>query len=863
MATSGWAVTAAAAGKAVVAGVRVGGRAALLVAGVVFGLYGAPHCRAADDSPSLPAFGSSFDPLDGVGAVADDPVRINARVEPLPSGASQLVVVAQLGGGWHLYSLDQKPGGPKATSITVAEDSPLVLAGRFQATPPPTRKTVSDVPGWEGLVVEEHAGEVTWTAPLKANPAGTAAAVHGSVSLQLCEDNACTPPQTIAFTAAVGEADAGPRAVTPLPPEPVRHLPERGHLVIEATVGDVTTSANACTVWPLTIDLLPEQGWHLYAPRSDTKTEVGQGKPTILSLVPGAGLRVCDIVAQRPVLATKPELAEAGAVEGPISLTVMIEVPGEPAGSDPSAASPEQHAGASKLELLIGFQTCSDTTCDPPWASRLLVDVPAAGAAGRPRVSFDDGRYAEAAQKPATLSQAPPQLVGQPPAGPATAVSSAEGIGGSQVVASSPLSLPLALAAGLLGGLILNLMPCVLPVLGLKLMSFAQQSGRARREIFQLNLWYCGGLYAVFFVLATASVAANLGLAGSNLAWGEQFTSAGFNIVMASIVFAFALSFLGVWELPIPGFIGSTAGKVQTQEGPAGSFLKGVLSTVLATPCSGPFLGPVFGFTLTQPTPVTYAVFASIATGMALPYLLVGVFPGLVKFVPKPGAWMETLKEVLGFVMLGTVVFLFTFLDKDYFVPTFALLVGIWAACWWVGRSQKTTGTASFGRWLQGAIVTAAIGSAAFLVLGPGESVIEWQPFSRARLAELRQRGATVMVDFSADWCLTCKYNLNFAIETPRVKRALSDSQIVPMLADWTDGSPEIKAMLESLESKSIPVLAFFPAEEPGVPAPAPIVLRDLVTEAQVLAAIQDAGGSKGLGPEMRARSASLAPTAH
>jgi len=811
---------------------------------------------AVDTSPARPAFGPSFDPLAGVGGEAGEPVQIAAGVETLPDGGHQLVVVATLGEGWHLYSLDQKPGGPKATKIVVAEDSPFLLAGRFLAAPPPNKKTVSDVPGWEGLVVEEHSGEVTWTAPLTANPSGTAAAVHGSVSLQLCEDNACTPPQTIDFTAATGDAIAAQPAAKPLPREPVRHLPERGHLVIEATVGDVTTSANACTVWPLTIDLLPEQGWHLYAPKSDTNTEVGQGKPTILSLVPGAGLRVCDIVAQRPVLATDPELAAAGAVEGPVSLTVMIEVPGDQAEAAADAVAP------GRLELLVGFQTCSGTTCDPPWASRLVVDVPPAGTSARPRVSFDDARYAEAAQKPATLSQAPVQIVGQPPASLPATVGGSENAAAAAATSGTPLSLPLALAAGLLGGLILNLMPCVLPVLGLKLMSFAQQSGRARREIFQLNLWYCAGLYAVFFVLATASVAANLGLAGSNLAWGEQFTSAGFNIVMASIVFAFALSFLGVWELPIPGFIGSTAGKVQTQEGPAGSFLKGVLSTVLATPCSGPFLGPVFGFTLTQPTPVTYAVFASIATGMALPYLLVGIFPALVKFVPKPGAWMETLKEVLGFVMLGTVVFLFTFLDKDYFVPTFALLVGIWAACWWVGRSQKATGIASFGRWLQGAIVTAAVGATAFVVLGPGESVIEWQPFSRARLAELRQRGATVMVDFSADWCLTCKYNLNFAIETPRVKRALSDSQIVPMLADWTDGSPEIKAMLESLDSKSIPVLAFFPAEQPGVPAPAPIVLRDLVTEAQVLAAIQDAGGSKGLGPELRARSASLAPAA-
>ena len=793
----------------------------------------------------LPA-NNVFEPL-GDTAQSDEPVTISARIDETAT-TQNLVVTAKLAPGWHLYSLEQPPGGPKATSIEVSPDSPLIPTKQFTAFPLPIKKKATDVPGWEGLIIEEHSGEVHWTAELHANPKATSDIVTGTVSLQLCEDTSCTPPQTIPFSVtvdAVSKIQKAPEAV-------VRHLPERGHLVIEATVGDVTQSPNACTVWPLTIELLPEAGWHLYAARSNTDTEVGQGKPTILSLAPGSDLRICEIFTAAPQLAGNAELREAGAIEGPVSLTVMVEVP-----QNPQPQKTAKSESSRQLEILVGYQTCNDTTCDPPWASRLVFSAPKEDEENLPRITFDDSRYGEAAKKPATLTPMPASFA-QPTTDPKTVARPTDGDSNRQIGEDkkTPLSLSLALAAGLLGGLILNLMPCVLPVLGLKLMSFAQQSGRARREIFQLNLWYCAGLYAVFFVLATASVAANIGLAGSNLAWGEQFTSAGFNITMAGIVFAFALSFLGIWEIPIPGFIGSTAGKVQTQEGPAGSFLKGVLSTVLATPCSGPFLGPVFGFTITQPTPVTYAVFASIATGMSLPYLLVGIFPGLVRFIPKPGVWMETLKEVLGFVMLGTVVFLFTFLNADYFVPTFALLIGIWAGCWWVGRIQKQTGSAGFGRWLQAGIVTTAIGVASFAFLGPVESVIEWQPFTRARLTELQQKGATVMVDFSADWCLTCKYNLNFAIETPRVKRALSASKIVPMLADWTDGSPEIKAMLESLDSKSIPVLAFFPGSEPGTAAAAPIVLRDLVTEAQVLEAIKKAGGSPGLIPEMRARSA-------
>jgi thiol:disulfide interchange protein len=634
-----------------------------------------------------------FDPLASISAALGSPAQVTAKIEPGPQ-SDTLVVTATLEDGWHLYSLEQKPGGPQATKIVLAADAPVKLASPFRPDEPPHSRTIRDVPGWNGLVVEEHAGVVIWRAPIVANPAGKATDVRGSVSLQLCRDNACTPPETIAFTASRTGGATAPAAATNADPEP--------------------------------------------APAAEPETQ-----PTAAAST------------------AAPPLAVVGPASTPVA------------------------------DLGIGSQ-------------------------------------------------------------------------GGNARGSVPVSLPTALLMGLIGGLILNLMPCVLPVLGLKLMSFAQQSGRARQEIFQLNLWYCAGLFAVFFVLATASVAANIGLAGSNLAWGEQFTSSGFNIAMAAIVFAFALSFLGVWELPIPGFIGANAGRVQSQEGPLASFLKGVLSTVLATPCSGPFLGPVFGFTLTQPTVVTYAVFGAIATGMALPYLLVGLFPGLVKFLPKPGAWMETLKEVLGFVMLGTVVFLFTFLDHDWFVPTFALLIGIWAACWWIGRAQESrAGDIGLGRWLQAGGIVGTVGALAFTFLGPVASVIPWEPFSRDRLVDLRQKGATVLVDFSADWCMTCKYNLATAIETSKVKAEIERNRVVPLLADWTDGSPEIKLMLESLQSKSIPVLAIFPPARSGDRPPEPIVLRDLITESQVLSAIREAGPSRAAPAEIRAASKPLTAAGH
>jgi thiol:disulfide interchange protein len=596
---------------------------------------------------------------------------------------------------------------------------------------------------------------------------------------------------------------------------------------------------NGRRVWPLLLRLVPEDHYHLYAPASKDDSAVGQGKPTIVSLATSDTVRAARLTTLEAATSADKELAALKAVDGAVAIEMLLE----PVGDATDAAKRE-------IEAILGFQTCTNSACDPPSAARLTATLPSDDDPMTGKVAFAAARYAEAAKAPAAIEP----LVRERPRG-ASISKAPPGLTAASATAPGGIALPTALLMGLAGGLILNLMPCVLPVLGLKLMSFAQQSGRARQEVFQMNLWYCAGLFAVFFVLATASVAANIGLGSENLAWGEQFTSTRFNVTMAAIVFAFALSFLGVWELPIPGFIGEKAGHVQSQEGPLGAFLKGVLSTVLATPCSGPFLGPVFGFTLSQPTYVTYAVFGAIATGMALPYLLVGLFPALVKFLPKPGAWMETLKEVLGFVMLGTVVFLFTFLDHDYFVPTFALLVGIWAACWWIGRAQQSNGAAGFGRGVQAAALAAAVGSAAFAFLGPVKSVLPWEPFSRARLAELREQGATVLVDFSADWCMTCKLNLATAIETNRVKAAIDANRIVPLLADWTEESPEIKSMLETLQSRSIPVLAIFPAVLPDQPSRDPIVLRDLITESQVLEAIKEAGPSRPTVGDIRAAS--------
>jgi len=297
-----------------------------------------------------------------------------------------------------------------------------------------------------------------------------------------------------------------------------------------------------------------------------------------------------------------------------------------------------------------------------------------------------------------------------------------------------------------------------------------------------------------------------------------------------------------VWEIPIPGFVGSgKVGGLQTKEGPSGAFFKGVFTTILATPCSGPLLGPVFGYLLKQPPHVAYYVFGAVGLGMASPYLAIGAFPGLIRFLPKPGAWMDTFKQLMGFLLLATVVYLFNTLTAVYIVPTMALLTALWFACWWIGRTPLTAPGQRLVAWCGGAIVAALVGYLAFHVLLQ-ESKIPWRPFSPAAVQKAVAEGKTVMVDFTANWCPNCKTNSKLAIETDAVRTKIEANGVVPFLADWTDRSPVIKKALNELGCNSIPVLAIWPGQSPGKK---PIVLRDLLLESQVLDGLEQAGPSR------------------
>jgi len=426
-------------------------------------------------------------------------------------------------------------------------------------------------------------------------------------------------------------------------------------------------------------------------------------------------------------------------------------------------------------------------------------------------------------------------------------------------------SLAYFLLLAFLGGVILNVMPCVLPVIGLKLMSFVQQAGQSRAHAWALNCWYSAGIVAVFLVLATLAVLFQLG-------WGTQFASAGFNITLIGIVFAMALSLLGMWDIPIPGFVGSNTNiELTEREGPTAAFLKGVLTTLLATPCIGPFMVPALAWALKQPTWITYSIFTVLGLGMASPYLLIGAFPQLIRFLPKPGAWMETFKKIMGLIMLATVVWLLTFIESPLVVPTVALLVVIVGACWWI---TQTPVTAVFSEKLQswviaGLIVTiGAMGSygwlykqvmleryekklAAYAEQKVGEQRLQiahdlgaiqdpnmlrqeiadltlrpttgddhsWQRFSLEKLGHLTLgEGRTVMVDFTADWCVTCKTLEKLVLKTQDVEEALTQANVITMEADYTKKPEMLERAIKALGGIGVPLIAVFPGSDPYHP---------------------------------------------
>lgn len=671
-----------------------------------------------DGTPPGQGFATQEDPLSGFGNLVEPSggfmgpkVEFSAWYEVQSGGRDgRLSLKALIQPGWHIYSRTQPPGGPRPTEIAVDPSPGFQVVGDFE----PDRDPIDHPdPAFPGVKIEEFSDEVTWTAPIRlaadADPATLP--IHITINGQVCETGgSCDLISNQPVQAQFAGFLQANKATT-------KYKDPSGHITIAGHIEPKIAAPGETVQLVLTADMQPN--WHVYRYAPTDPEQIS--KPTLITLRKVAGWDYDSAEAS-----VKPKEEESGLDEEPIlyyhegtvSWTIPIHVP--------KSAEPGEYPIAGG----IGYQTCTPSGCDLPSGANFTgtISVSKQAVKGRAPLEFTAAEYSKIAKEAERIAKERKRKVV------------------AQKSWLDDLSIVAVMAIAFAAGLILNVMPCVLPVIGLKIMSFVHQAGGSRGEILSLNLWFSLGLLSVFWVLGAAAA-----FAGHT--WGEHFQDIRFVIAMIAIVFAFGLSFLGVWEIPIPGFVGSSAMQgAAEREGAIGAFSKGILSTILATPCAGPLIGPAVGWAIKQPTWLTFTAFTFVGLGMAAPYLVVGAFPRLVNLLPKPGAWMEVFKQFMGFVLMGTVVFLFMSVPGDYVVPTLILLLGIALGCWLIGMLPLTaqlnrkaiTWAGSLGlmvlSWLLG-----------FVVLAPGEG-IAWQPFTRVALEQRLEEGSTVLVDFTANW---------------------------------------------------------------------------------------------------------------
>ncbi len=738
------------------------------------------------------------------GASSGTPYKLSASYEAEEGGLrGRVTVQVVLEDGFHIFSTTQPPGGPSATVISLKSPG-VTLAGPFA---PDTSFDVSlNEAGFEGLRIEQHHDSVNWTAPMSFSAPLNAAPTELSLKIdgQVCRES-CIPLRGEEikatfkgfYASAKSESNQGPFRE---PSSPIAW----------------TVSIDKSTVKPgdkldLILIAKPDPEFHVYKydpmdPTFDSRT--------LFVLTNKAGL-----LAGSPTTIGKLVHKDLGGGEevdyyqGEVTWRIPLTVP------------KLAIEGIYSVQGLIGYQGCTDGSCDQPRGIRFQVDLSVG-----------------------------PKSIAEPSNAVLVAVPFNEIVGRSNLsqwidvakikLTLSPMEILSKFCLAMLGGFILNFMPCVLPVIGLKVLGFVSEARGDRRTASMLTLTYAAGITSLILGLGILSVAVRH-YTGVAFGWGEQFGSLYFRILITAFMFSLALSFLGVWEIPIPGFaMSKTSTELSNREGYQGAFYKGLITTLLATPCSAPFLGGVFVVALTQPAWVVLLIFCGVGLGMSLPYLAVAAQPSMLSFLPKPGPWMETFKEALAFPMLLSVLFLVSgFLDQDRMAMLSSLMF-VWFGCWLVGRVPAWSEVNTKIRNWSVALVVAGLGTfGSFYYLQPSRYRLAWQEYNEAKLDALVAEGKTVMIDFTANWCLNCKVNLVTAIETKKVKQFVEFNKIVPMVADYTNYPPELKAKLHELNSISIPIIAIYSGGDPEHP----IILPDSITESQVLEALKTAGPSRNV----------------
>jgi thiol:disulfide interchange protein DsbD len=392
-----------------------------------------------------------------------------------------------------------------------------------------------------------------------------------------------------------------------------------------------------------------------------------------------------------------------------------------------------------------------------------------------------------------------------------------------------------------LGGLLLNLMPCVFPVLFIKGLALVNSGNEEKQTLRVHGLIYTAGILVSFWAL----VAVLLGLraAGSSLGWGFQFQSPVFLALMAGLLFFMALSLAGQFDIGLT--LTSAGGALAAKQGLTGSFFTGVLAVVVATPCTAPFMGAAVGYALTQSAAVTFAVFTALALGLAAPYVALTLQPAWTRLLPKPGAWMEILRQAISVPLFATVIWLAWVLARAYGASVLALLLTSFLLLaisgWFLGRwPARRWSSAVAALFLLGVVALAVLGQRLASETG-GNPVVEgvsaqpsgmWEPWSPERLAAYQSQGRSVFVDFSASWCLTCQVNERAVLNQPGVQRAFADRKVALLRADWTRHDEAITKALTAMGRSGVPAYALYTPGEASPRLLPEVLTPGIVTDA-------------------------------
>jgi thiol:disulfide interchange protein len=717
---------------------------------------------------------------------ADEKPVVHVALTPSTAKAGSVVtlsVTVSLPSDAYTYSTG--PGGAGATHIDVTDAVGLEPQADFEADRAPTVITDPTT----GKAVEKFERVVTWLRPyLVTAEKPESVRIGGTIDFKYCNPTGCRaysqPIRARLISDGASDetpaatADAFRKVVTP---------PGFGGQSAAAKLTFVLSPSDPKPGDDVTLGITMnlEAGWHTY---STTQKEGVGSTTTTITLTKGKALRpIGDVFhpdrAPELTASRTDNLEPKEVYHGQVTWTRRFKF------------EPQPGQNGFGIEGKIHYGVCNEATCLPPKSIVFsLGNVDAAGPLPPPLP--DD-----------TQSETNASFV------------------------SSEGSLWFYLATAFLGGIILNVMPCVLPVLAIKVLSFVQQAGESRSRIFLLNVAYTVGVLAVFLTLATLAVTLKIG-------WGGLFQQTRFNLVMACVVFAMGLSLLGVFEIPVPGLVGSAAGSNQ-REGLAGAFLTGILATLLATPCTGPVMATAIGWSIGQPAIIVYLICGVMGLGMAAPYLLLGLFPQFVRWLPKPGNWMIRFKEFAGFVLLGSVIFIISFTDKKYTIPLLVMLLGVALGLWMIGNLYDINSRIRHKMTvrLTALALTALICWAGFSLTGENKHSLAWEPFSEARVAALLKEHKTVLIDFTAEWCTTCHVNEYLALDTKETKELVEQHGIVPLKADFTNESAEIKRWLNRFKQAGVPLVVIFPGERQKNP----IVLDGVYTQGTLLEKLKEA----------------------